>query len=160
MQEEKFEKIPGFPIYWVSTLGRVISTRYNKKKFLAKGIDGNGYEVVTLYNGPIKRTLKVSTIVAMTFLNHKAENDHNVIIKLVDGNKLNPILSNLKIVKKIEYSTKGVRYSSALKKWRVDVHYAGENYYVGLFETEAEGIKAHEDKLQKLIKRHEARKNF
>lgn len=151
MEIEEFKKVPGFENYWVSNLARVISTRYNKKKFLAQAFDGNDYQVVTLYNGPIRRTLKVSTIVAIAFLGHKAENDHNVIIKFIDGNKSNPKLKNLQIVKRVEHKHTGVRYNKTIQKWRVDVCYEGEKYYVGLFNTEPEAINAYEHKLNKLI---------
>lgn len=150
MVVEEFKKIPGFEKYWVSNLGTVISVKTSKRKILARAIDGNGYHVVTLHNNPIKRTMKVSTIVAMAFLGHKAENIHTTIVRLKDGDKLNPVLSNLEIVEKTKSKQPGVRYSVKTNKWRADINYMSVKIYVGSFNTEQEAINAYLDKLDKV----------
>ena len=150
---EQFKKMPGFEKYYVSDFGNVISTQTKKPIFLKPGIDGNGYEVVTLYNKPLKRVMKISTMVAVAFLGHKALNVHTTIVKHKDGNKLNSRLDNLQIIEKEISKQNGVRFSESLGKWRADLNYKSIKKYIGVFETEQQAINAYLDRLNKIKKR-------
>lgn len=97
---ETWRGVPGFPQYEVSSLGRVRSNLFHGKprtKILKRSLRGKcrDYWGVTLYNDGVAYSMKVSRIVAMSFLgaippgmqvNHK------------DGNKLNDCPNNLEIV--------------------------------------------------------------
>src|SRR5258708_1874136 len=100
---EEFRPIPGFPNYQVSNLGRVLSTKGGKERFL-RPQRRNRYLSVNLALGPIQlengieerfsyKFIPIHTLVLMVFRGprpHGYQACHN------DGNRLNNELSNLR----------------------------------------------------------------
>jgi hypothetical protein len=82
--------------YWVSSLGRLKShdLRKNTIKILPCWIDSTGYYHATLRKNPLKRSVRIHTLVAEHFLT----NPYLTVRQTVnhkDGNKLNNNIKNL-----------------------------------------------------------------
>ena len=87
--------IRGFPQYFVSTCGKVLSTKRNKKRIMKLKTNNRGYLYVMLYTDGKYKNMKVHRLVAMTFLpgfNPDLQVDHK------DHNKTNNNLDNLRMV--------------------------------------------------------------
>ena len=89
--------------YAVSIYGEVHDLKQNKLiNPHMSGVERRNYYQVTLYikrNGKtIKRTKRVHSIMAETFLNHVYDGTRKYVVDHIDNNPLNNNLSNLQIV--------------------------------------------------------------
>lgn len=85
--------------FWISNCGRLKShdLRKNTIKIVAGYIDSCGYYQATLRNKPLKRKVRVHTLVAENFLESSCL-DEKLVVNHIDGNKLNNNVSNLERV--------------------------------------------------------------
>lgn len=89
--------IKGFEgIYAVTEEAEIISYRSGVATKLNPSEGSCGFLQFTLWDGTNKRTATVHRIVAEAFIPH---DEHHTVVKFIDGNKLNPVASNLKWVK-------------------------------------------------------------
>lgn len=87
------ETIENYEDYYVTTTGRVYSTK--SKKFLKPVTSNRGYNFVTLFNDYGKQMCYIHQLVANTYL----ENPKNKpAVNHIDGDKLNNNLENLEFV--------------------------------------------------------------
>lgn len=96
---ELWKQIEGFEDYSVSSYGRVISSKYNKRSILVGGVKKNGYPFVLLSKNNKRFLRTVHRLVAIAFLpnpENKKEVNH------IDGNKRNANVSNLEWATRLE----------------------------------------------------------
>jgi hypothetical protein len=92
----EFWGLRGWPEYYVSECGKVLSAKYNKRRILSPGFDGNGYLNVNLCKNGKQETKKIHRLMAMTFL--PEFNNPELVVDHKDGNKTNNNLDNLRMV--------------------------------------------------------------
>jgi hypothetical protein len=156
---EIWKDIPGYEgIYQVSDMGNVKSLSREKlhkgkypittnEKILKPPANSHGYLCVILCNNGLKKTMKVHTLVAMAFLNHKPDGTNKIVVDHINNNKLDNRLVNLQLISQRENSSKdkkggtskyvGVR-SSAINKWRAEIYINGKTKNLGYFTDEHE----------------------
>lgn len=90
--------IPGFENYDVSEFGVVTSFARNKNGVkMNPGISSAGYAQVGLYKNGVSKPYSVHRLVASLFLGLNLD-DSSVHVDHIDGDKLNNVVSNLRIV--------------------------------------------------------------
>lgn len=90
--KEKWRKIPKFPGYEVSNLGRVRSLKGQKKKLMKIRMGSDGYPRITLQREDGQKTVcKIHNLVASAFLGPA----RGRLVRHKDGDRTNPKLSNL-----------------------------------------------------------------
>lgn len=99
--KEVWKKVERFEDYEVSNLGRVKSFKFGKQKILKLSLDSAGYYRVNLSIDNKKTGVRVHQLVAIAFLNHKADGN-NLVVDHIDNNPLNNRLENLQILTNIE----------------------------------------------------------
>lgn len=87
---EQFKRINGFEDYYISSWGRVYSTKVGK--FLNPFLCGRGYLKVDLHINGKRTHKKVHRLVAEAFIPNV---DHKPQVNHIDGNKLNNSVTNL-----------------------------------------------------------------
>lgn len=93
MTAEDWRLVPGFPDYWVSSGGHVVSLRGKQERELIGGRNQRGYRLVGLRTSDgrsVSRT--VHRLVALAFL---GEPPPGLQVRHLDGDKLNNTVSNL-----------------------------------------------------------------
>lgn len=92
---ERWRRIRGYRDYLVSSLGRVLSLKYDKKRILLPGTEGGGYRNVVLCKYGTRATFLVHRLVAIAFI---ANNKNLPQVNHKDGNKSNNAIDNLEWV--------------------------------------------------------------
>ena len=88
---EEFKEITDYPIYQVTSYGRIYNTIL--KKFRKLYLRKDGYFYVDLYNNGIGKTIGVHRLVANEFCYERS--DEKNVVNHKDGNKLNNYYKNL-----------------------------------------------------------------
>ena len=88
---ENFKEITDYPIYQVTSYGRIYNTIL--KKFRKLYLRKDGYFYVDLYNNGIGKTFGVHRLVANEFCYERS--DEKNVVNHKDGNKLNNYYKNL-----------------------------------------------------------------
>lgn len=158
--EEIWRDVPNYDgWYKVSNLGRLISVRFLKVKFLKYSYDGCGYAFVNLYLNGISKRHKIHQLVAECFLNHVSKND-GFVIDHIDCNNKNNRIDNLRIVtqrencwnRNVKYTSKyaGVSLCKKSNKYRAFIYIKNKNYALGTFENEYDAHIAYQNALKNL----------
>lgn len=166
MEEEIWKDILGYEgLYMVSNLGRIMSTRYNKKMIKKTTFNNKGYELVTMKDNFGKlRGFSVHRLVARHFIGESELTvDHKNDIKTDNRASNLQYLSNLENnYKKIRnlYNKEGnIKYiipTTNRKRFRVTYKVRGISYYIGTFDTRYQAKEA----LLNCIMKNEDHKNF
>lgn len=94
--KEDWSFAPGNEDYMVSTLGRVMSLKFNRRRILKAWVvvagGGIGYLKVSLSKMGKRRIWKVHRLVAKTFVPNPDDKEN---VNHIDGNSLNNVPSNL-----------------------------------------------------------------
>jgi hypothetical protein len=155
---EIWKDVPGYEgIYQVSDMGNVKSLGREvlrngnamiiKEKVLRPSPNNQGYLLVVLCNNNSRKYIKVHMLVAITFLNHKPDGTHKIVIDHINNNKLDNRLVNLQLISQRENTSKdkkgtsqytGVRLIKSTNKWRTDIRINGNKKFLGLFTDEYE----------------------
>lgn len=160
---EIFKDIKGYEgLYKISNLGRVKSLKWNKEKILKGAFDYQGYMLVSLSKEGVQKTHKVHPMVAESFLGHKRDGTHKVVVDHIDGDNKNNKLSNLQLISNRENCSKdksgftseytGVSWHTTGKKWVAQIDINGKRTYLGLFTKEEDASEAYQRKLSLIIK--------
>lgn len=98
MSQEIWKKVPGYPLYEVSTHGRTRSLnggrwgRREKPKMLAANQDSHGYPQIKLCNNMVVKQILVHRLVLLAFVGPCPPRQQ---CRHLDGNRANNELSNL-----------------------------------------------------------------
>jgi hypothetical protein len=110
------KQIKGFPNYYVSDCGKIISKKFNKERILKTAKNKWGYLYVSITNGKKYYSKTVHRLVADTFKENKIK---NLEVNHIDGNKLNNNIKNLEWITKSEnckhkYRVLGIKQNTPL----------------------------------------------
>ena len=159
--QEIFKDVPNYEgLYQVSNLGNVKSLKYSKHRILKpnKSKRGNGYLFVGLFKDKKQKKIYIHQLVAMAFLNHKA-NGYELVVNHKDFNSLNNNLNNLEIITQrkntskrntsIKYTSKytGVSWHKNTQKWVAQIYKNKKNIFLGYYEKEIEASKSYNKEL-------------
>ena len=173
-EKEIWKDVPGYEGYYqASNLGRVRSVdrriftkngqyRMYKGKILREGIS-SGYQTTGLHKEGVYRTFKNSQLVAMAFLNHKADR-YKIVIDHINGNITDDRLSNLRVVthrenlstcfrsdkKKLTSQYAGVSWNKRAGKWYAKIQYKGVHISLGYYDVELDASMAYQTALGKI----------
>ena len=156
-------------IYEISNLGRVKSLKRIVKKeihninvsekILKQTLNINKYLMVSLNKNGIKKNVKVHLLVAESFLNHKTDNTHKIVVDHIDNDKTNNKLENIQLITNRENCSKekrgfskytGVGYAKREKKWRAYISINNKFIHLGYFKSEIEAHNCYQNKLKNL----------
>lgn len=87
------KEIKGYPNYFITEDGRVISKKSKNPKELCQWIDGTGYKQVVIRKDGKRYYKRVHQLVADAFVEGKSE--INCMVNHIDGNKVNNNFKNL-----------------------------------------------------------------
>lgn len=140
---EVFLRIEDYDDYYVSNLGRVLSLKGKKERFLKARIGKDGYYYVTLNKKGKKKSFKVHRLVAKAFIPNP---DNLPCINHKDENKLNNHIDNLEWCTQkynINYGTAKIRWANKNKRRVACYTLSGEfvKEYTGIIDLEKEGFK-------------------
>lgn len=109
-KKEIFKKIPEFPNYLVSNLGRVCSIRNGIREFkkLRPCSGREGYLNVTLWDKGIKKKICIHNLVAKIFIGEVPE---GYIVDHIDNNPSHNYVTNLQIITLKENTQKAAKHS-------------------------------------------------
>lgn len=134
---EEWKKIDKFPLYDVSTLGRV----RNRKtlRILAQQVQGSGNTIVCLSNRGKIRTYSVNRLMLETFKPIEGMDAMNV--KYKDGLKYNNVLDNLEWTKeKIVYTIKPNELKELKNAMNKYIDKLLDEWYFKYYGNEARGV--------------------
>lgn len=157
--KEEWKPIKNYEgLYEVSNLGRVKSLRRNK--IMNVFFDSRKYIIVSLRKDSIRKTFRVHSLVAESFLNHVRNGKMDLVIDHINDNPSDNRLENLQIITQRENSCKtqgkytskykGVCWYSRDKKWVSRIHIDGKTIVLGYFTTEEEAHRAYQNKLKEI----------
>ena len=165
IEGEEWRDVVGYEgLYEVSNLGRVYSLpkRINSKcshngKFLKPISDGDGYYRVMLYKEKVRKTCKISRLVAITFLELVAD---KTIVDHIDGDRKNDKLNNLRWCthrenmtnnhKKRNNHTKFTGVRAGCGRYYSQIWYNGKVKYLGVFDIQEEASEAYQNAKKKI----------
>ena len=159
MIREVWRDIPNYEgIYLVSNIGNVKSLHRDKHVILKHGDDGRGYKIVGLSFRNKSKTVKIHSLVAMSFLNHKPDGTHKVVIDHINNIKTDNRVENLQLISSRENSTKdlkngtskyiGVCWDKDRGTWNAKIKINGKTKNLGRFKTEIEASQAYKNALK------------
>jgi hypothetical protein len=93
-KKEEFREIAGFPGYWVSNLGRIMSTKRKVAKIMAKFKNSQGYPAAAMWEKGELFTIQLNRLVLETFVGYPAE-PWLCVVRHKDGDRMNCELDNL-----------------------------------------------------------------
>lgn len=107
-KKEIFKKIPEFPNYLVSNLGRVCSIRNGIREFKKLSSGREEYLNVTLWDKGIKKKICIHNLVAKIFIGEVPE---GYIVDHIDNNPSHNYVTNLQIITLKENTQKAAKHS-------------------------------------------------
>ena len=162
IKEEFFKDVIGYEgIYQVSNLGNVKSLRFNKEKILKPSNNGKGYLQVILRINNKNKAKTLHILVSETFLNHKSNGKHNIVIDHINGDRLDNRLENLQLISQRLNTSKdkqnktsqytGVCWNRFNNKWMSSIRINGEKKHLGYFINELEASNTYQNRLKEII---------
>lgn len=172
--KEMWKDIPNYEgSYQASNLGMVrsldrtvIDSRGGERFYKGEVIEGsvqNGYRRTNIGINGVSRTLKISQIVAMTFLCHEP-NGHGLVVDHINGDRSDDRAENLRIVThrsnlstcfradkgSLSSEHVGVNWDKGTSKWVAKIQDNGVQTYLGLYNTEIEASHSYQLALSKI----------
>ena len=143
-------------LYEVSSLGRVKSLRRNK--VMNVFFDSRKYIIVSLRKDSIRKTFRVHSLVAESFLNHVRNGRMDLVIDHINDNPSDNRVENLQIITQREntcktqgrYTSKykGVCWYSRDKRWVSKIYIDKKTIVLGYFKCELAAHQAYQNKLK------------
>ena len=148
LKQEEWRDVPGYGgQYQVSNRGNVktLSDRWGKERLLKPIISTTGYYFLNLTKDGKSKIYYIHKLVAMCFLNHKADR-YNEVVDHINNDKLDNRLENLQLTTnrhntskdKTGYTSKyvGVSWNKQTNKWRCQIIINGKRIHLGRFKCE------------------------
>lgn len=138
---EEWRRLPDFPDYEVSNIGKVRSLKRGKQRILKDRPDGSGYYQVVLCKDGKEYSHKVHRLVAMLFLTNtenKQQIDHinrNIIDNRVENLRWCTRSENMLNTHRHYAETYGIRWLPDIRKYKVQLNINRNQTYLGCFET-------------------------
>lgn len=158
---ENWKDIKGYEGYYqVSDLGRIKSFSKGSEKILNPKSKNTIYWSVVLCKDGKKKTKRIHSLVAETFLNHVS--GHKLVVDHIDNNPFNNKLSNLQIVGQRLNSSKdkssynlsskyvGVSWCKIRSRWVAAIRVGGKRKNLGRFKCELAAAYAYNKKLKEI----------
>jgi hypothetical protein len=163
MEIEIWKDIIGYEgLYKISNLGRVKSLKMGREIILKLSDDGKGYLRVSLIKNGCSKSKKVHKIVAESFLNHKPDGTHKLVVDHKDNDKKNNRLDNLQITTQRCNASKdrkggtskyiGVSWCKRYLKWKSCIYVNGKLKRLGLFNSETDAANSYLIALEQINK--------
>lgn len=147
-----FTTIPGFPDYYISKCGLVLSTKHGKLRILSPAVNSRGYQGVNLHQNGRTTSKLIHRLVGLTFLNAGPDDyvDH------IDGDKLHNRLENLRLATRQQNMFnrkpnrngsspfKGVAWYAPRKRWQCKILHTGKKRHLGYFDCQVEAARAYD----------------
>jgi hypothetical protein len=157
MEKEEWKPVKNYEgLYEVSSLGRVKSLRRNK--VMNVFFDSRKYIIVSLRKDSIKKTFRIHSLVAESFLNHVRNGKMDLVIDHINDNPSDNKVENLQIITQREnscktqgnYSSKykGVCWYSRDKRWVSKIYIDKKTIVLGYFKCELAAHLAYQNKLK------------
>lgn len=108
-KEEEWRPCAGFPDYYVSNLGRIMSTKFTKPRIMKLGSDPSGYPSVQLCHNNVIRVRRVHRLVAIAFYGPPQKGQE---VRHLNGNKADNRLENLSWGSQSENALDRVRHGT------------------------------------------------
>jgi len=158
---EVWKDIPEFKNYQVSNLGNVRNTNYRnlgKSRLKKKHLNSNNRYNVGLHKNNKKETKQISSLVAITFLNHKPCG-LKLVVDHIDNNKINDKLYNLQIITQRENCIKDRKnktgytgvYKNSSSNYVASISINGKIKNLGTYKTKIKASQAYQNELKKII---------
>jgi hypothetical protein len=155
---EDYKEIPGYPNYGISPTGEVKNLVTGK---VLKQQIGDRYLHVVLYHNKIPKTIRIHTLMGMTFLDHMPDITQKVVVDHIDKNIHNNDLNNLQLISQRENISKGKLRSKLptgvynynyknIKKYTASIYINNKATYLGMFDTVEEASQAYQQKLKEM----------
>jgi hypothetical protein len=167
---EIWKDIPGYEgMYQVSNMGNVKSLSKEKlhngkypittnEKVLKPSPNNLGYLLVGLCSNGLKKTMRVHTLVAMAFLNHKSDGTNKIVVDHINNIKTDNRLVNLQLISQRENISKdkkngtsqytGVCWDKSKNKWKTEIKIDDKKKHLGYFTDEYEAHLEYEKALK------------
>jgi len=144
--------------YQVSDDGVVTSLKYGKRRVLKTDTNKKGYLIVFLTKNCKRKTTAVHLLVAQSFLNHKNDGTHKIVVDHINNIKSDNRVNNLQLISGRANSIKAKtdntikdKYTSnfigvTLRKsglWSASTKFKGRNIHLGYFKSEEEAANAY-----------------
>lgn len=154
----EWKTINDYPNYQISKCGIV---KNNKDKILKQRINRNGYQIINLSKGNIKKTFPIHRLIGMHYIERKNEN--LCILDHIDRDKLNNSIENLRWV---DYNGNNRNKSVPNKYGYTGVYKRNNRYiarirlngfktYLGSFETPEEAGDAYKNAYVETMKQYD-----
>lgn len=154
MEEEIWKDIIDYEgLYMISSLGRVMSSKYNKKKILKPRVGSHGYHRVDLCKDSKIKSFLIHRLIAIHFIDNPDNFEH---VDHINRNKLDNRIQNLRWcsrstnsqnrTKKENASSQyyGVYWNKRYKKWRARITVNGEKTNLGYYDNEEESARVYD----------------
>lgn len=153
MENEEWRDVVGYEgLYRVSDRGRVFSVKNNR--VLKPGVFGNSYLNVALYKDTKRKTKRIHSLVAHSFL----DSDYlanGLVVNHINFDKQNNNLYNLEIITQRENVSKrnilgSSKYTGVCRirdKWRAAIVLNKKSICLGLFMSEIEASRCYQSAL-------------
>jgi hypothetical protein len=92
-EQEEWRPIPGFPHYFVSSLGRALSTKRGRRIILRASPNKDGYPQIKAWQDGVPTDFAVHRLVARLFIGPRPEGQE---VRHLDGVKTNCAVGNLR----------------------------------------------------------------
>ena len=151
---EPVKAVPGFPGYYCTTSGRIISTLKGSCKEIPGSPDKDGYLKVALVKEHRHTHLRKHRVITLTFLGAS-----DLEVNHINGNKQDNRLQNLEYVSARENQCHrrkaagykvGVCFDKKTSKWRAYLQHNKKWEHLGFFRTEAQAKTAYLSRLAEL----------
>lgn len=146
MKEEIFKPIPGYDKYEASNFVNIKSLIRKKEVILKPNDNQQGYLYVNLNS----KSKMVHVLIAVTFLGHKPDGTHKIVVDHINANKKDNSVNNLQLISQRENSVKtkksksgftGVFESRDKKKWVARITIGRKYFHLGTFNTKIEAYE-------------------
>ena len=152
---ERWRIVKDYPNYMVSDLGKVKNIVTGR--ILKPQNNKRGYLHVILRSMNLNKTIRIHTLVAITFLNYNADGTQKIVVDHINNNTLDNRLVNLQLITQRKNTSKdknrslptGV-YLTPRNRYVATIGINNKACYLGSFDTPEAASAAYQEALSNL----------